>query len=69
MRELEGGSNINWDALEELQKCRELYKFAINHSDTDFNIYVEELDNDTNLTSDTLSDMNKVAFFFASMTS
>jgi hypothetical protein len=29
---------------------------------------VEELDDDSNLTSDILSDMNKVAFYFASMT-
>jgi len=67
-KELEGGSNIKWEALEELQRCRELYKFSIRHPDTDFNNYVEELDDDSNLTSDILSDMNKVAFYFASMT-
>jgi len=51
-----------------LQNCRELYKFAVKHPDTDFNNYVEELDDDSNLTSDTLGDMNKVAFYFGNMT-
>jgi ssDNA-specific exonuclease RecJ len=51
-----------------LQKCRELYKFSVKHPDTDFNNYVEELDDDSNLTSDTLGDMNKVAFYFGNMT-
>jgi ssDNA-specific exonuclease RecJ len=67
-KELECGSNISWEALVELQKCRELYKFSVKHPDTDFNNYVEELDDDSNLTSDTLGDMNKVAFYFGNMT-
>lgn len=63
-QELEGGSNINWEALEDLQKSKELFKFLTKNKKTDFNDYIEELDDDSNLTSYTLGDMNKVAFYF-----
>jgi len=55
---------MNWESLVELQRSKELYNFSIEHADEDFNDYVEMLDDDSNLTSDTLNDMNSVAMYF-----
>ena len=63
-RELQGQSNLNWEALEELQRAKQLYKFISLHQDENYNDYIEMLDDDTNLTSDTLSDMNTITHYF-----
>jgi len=41
-----------------------LFRFVQNNPGIDYNDYIEELDDDSNMTSDTLSDMNRVAFYF-----
>ena len=56
-----------WNTLNQLSKSRELFRFIQSNPGIDYNDYIEELDDDSNMTSDTLSDMNRVAFYFQSL--
>jgi hypothetical protein len=64
IKDFENSGAVNWKTLQELSKSRELFRFVQNNPGIDYNDYIEELDDDSNMTSDTLSDMNRVAFYF-----
>ena len=50
-------------ALEEFARGKELFEFAIEQKEFNFNILYERLDENTLLTSSTLSEMNAVSMF------
>jgi hypothetical protein len=67
IKDFENSGAVNWETLHQLSKSRELFRFVQNNPGIDYNDYIEELDDDSNMTSDTLSDMNRVAFYFQSL--
>ena len=50
-------------ALEEFARGKELFEFAIEQKELNFNDLYERLDDNTLLTSTTISDMNAVSMF------
>lgn len=67
IKDFENSGSVNWATLQQLSKSRELFKFIQNNPGIDYNDYIEDLDDDSNMTSDTLADMNRVAFYFQSL--
>lgn len=56
-------SNFSVSLLEDLARGEELFKFAISQKDVNFNDLYERLDDNTLLTTTTISDMNAVTLF------
>mgnify|MGYP001112268640 CR=1 FL=1 len=54
---------IDWKILEALKDSIELYRFVTSR-DEDYNDFIEMLDDDSNITSDTLGLMNQISVYF-----
>lgn len=63
-KELQGSIGLDWEALRVLQASKDLYNFCNTCMEDNFDNFIEMLDDDSNITSDTLSVMNFIAKYF-----